>query len=212
MGLLDEEGAWTLNAVTDERISHEDLRKFLAPIVEKTAGEFVPADSTAGFATAYHKEIATIVGPDSEGELSFFWLDCGTDPSPVPNECADLVYLCNGHPETQISIHISSMRPDGVYLSTPEARGSLEKMERALVNVAGILAHRWPSLVFYDGSEAIYSSGEMKALSIAGKSRDDSWGYRLGQARSLRDAQDSKLQAEAFKNELEARFGKLQAK
>jgi len=187
-----EPGWWTLNSITDERIPRAALREFLVPIVQKTAGE-LHDEEPHGFETPWCNTVATLDGPDAEGWIPIMWHDCGTEPTPIPNECADLVYLCNGHPETTITIGILSSKPDGMSFLEPEARSSLEKMEHALVNIAGMLAERFPSLIFYDDSGAMYSSTEMMALTIAYKQRDESSAYKFARARALRSAQEAEV-------------------
>jgi hypothetical protein len=205
---FDEPGWWTLYGVTDERIPRAALREFLVPIVEKTAGRLLD-EEPQGFETPWRNAVARFFGPDAEGWLSVSWHDCGTKPTPIPNECADLVYLCNGHPETAITISILRGRPDGVSLTMPEARKSLEKMECALANIGGMLAERFPSLVFYDESGAFYSSTEMIALSVEGKQRDQSWGYKFARARALRLAQDAELHLDEITHILKAGGGEI---
>jgi hypothetical protein len=203
-----EPGWWTLESVTDERIPRAALREFLVPIVEKTAGKFHD-EEPHDFDTPWCNAVATIYGPDAEGLLSISWHDCGTKPTPFPNESADLVYLCNGHPETAITISILAGTPDGVSFLKPEARKSLEKMEFALVNIGGMLAERFPSLVFYDQSGALYSATEMISLTIENKQRDESWGYRVARARALRSAQEAEVHLDELTELLKTGGGEI---
>ncbi|HEV3157008.1 MAG TPA: hypothetical protein VGZ00_06630 [Candidatus Baltobacteraceae bacterium] len=189
---FEDSSWWTLDAVTKERIDRATLREFLVPIVKQTEGKFYD-DEPNGLATQWSNTVAKLTGPDREGYLRIRWHDCGTKPTPVPNECPDLIFLCKGSPETVISLSISAQRPDGVYLTRPEARASLEKMERALVNIAGVVAQRFPSLIFFDRSTAIYSSKEMIELSIERKQREESWGYSLSRARALQLEKDGEI-------------------
>ncbi|HEV3156944.1 MAG TPA: hypothetical protein VGZ00_06310 [Candidatus Baltobacteraceae bacterium] len=183
---------WNLAGVTKERIDRATLREFLVPIVKQTDGKFFD-EEPHGLETQGTNIVAKLTGPDREGWLWISWHDCGTEPTPIPNERPDLIFLCNGNPETVISLEISDTRPDGVYLTKPEARASLEKMERALVNIAGVVAQRFPSLVFFDPSTAYYSSKEMIELSIERKQREESWGYKVSRARALQLEKDGEI-------------------
>ncbi|HEV3157560.1 MAG TPA: hypothetical protein VGZ00_09475 [Candidatus Baltobacteraceae bacterium] len=196
-----DEMCWYLHGVTSERIPREVVRDFCASIISQTSG-MLQDEEPHGFEDAWNNTVAMIVGPDAEGAIAVMWHDCGTKPAMSPNELDDIVFLCDGKPETDITFHMYSIRPDGIELDDPSARESLEKTERAMVNLAGMLAHHIPSLVFHDRSGAIYSAVEMARLAVEHKQRDESWGYKLAEALKRRVAQQERIQLEAFENAL----------
>jgi hypothetical protein len=167
------------------------VREFCAAIISQADGR-LHDEAPSGQEDAWSNTVATIVGPDGVGGIVITWRDFGTKPAKYPKPIDEVVFMCDGKIETEITLKIFSLTPNGPTLEDPSARESLEKMERTLVNYAGILAQLIPSLVFYDRSGAIYSATEMKTLGAQQKQRDESWGFRLAHALKLRAIQDAR--------------------
>jgi hypothetical protein len=179
-----EESSWfDLTALTDRRISREELRAFLEPIITETGGRLDFEDEDDDI---WSNELAVIFAPQRKGDIAVFWHDCGTHPSSNPNNLADLVALCNGHPETRISFRISDTDEHDDVISESEC----VDLERMIVRLAGRLTeHFGKCFIFHDQSHAIYSSDEMIQLVREGKQRDESWPYKLARAKQLRQDQ-----------------------
>ncbi|HEV3156628.1 MAG TPA: hypothetical protein VGZ00_04715 [Candidatus Baltobacteraceae bacterium] len=172
---FEETSWWDLTALTDRRISREELRAFLEPIVAETGGTFEVKGASS-------MTIARILAPERKGSISVLWDDCRIHPY----KSADLLALCNGHPETDIGFAIWDEDERGDVITESEC----VDLERMIVRLAGRLAEHFDkSLFFYDQSDAIYSADEMIQLAREGKQRDESWAYKLARAKQLRQDQ-----------------------
>ncbi|HEV3157865.1 MAG TPA: hypothetical protein VGZ00_11005 [Candidatus Baltobacteraceae bacterium] len=178
---FEESSWWNLTALTDRRISREEIRVFLEPIVTETGGSLDFEDHGI-----WSNKVADILGPQRKGDITVFWHDCGTHQSPNPNNLADLVALCNGHPETRISFAIGDTNEHGGVITESEC----VDLERMIVRLVGQLTEHFDKcFIFHDQSGAVYSSDEMIQLAREGKQRDESWAYRLARAKQLRQDQ-----------------------
>jgi hypothetical protein len=174
---FDQRAWWDLRAITDLRISREELRAFLAPIVASTGGTIEANDDPAWLVS-----IAKIFAPQRKGSISVLWRDFGTHPQ----ERADLVSLCNGHAERGISFSVRDTDEDGKVITDSECYD----LEHMVVGLAAQLAEHFDKrLIFYDQSDTVYSSDEMIQLARDGKQRDESWAYKLARSQELRQDQ-----------------------
>ncbi|HEV3158334.1 MAG TPA: hypothetical protein VGZ00_13400 [Candidatus Baltobacteraceae bacterium] len=172
---FEESSWWNLIALTDRRISRDELRVFLESIVAETGGTFEVEGASS-------MTVARILAPERKGSISVLWRDRRIHLV----KRADLVALANGHPETDITFAISDTDEHDDVITESEC----EDLERMIVRLAGQLTeHFHKSLFFYDQSGAVYSSDEMIQLAREGKQRDESWAYKLARAKQLRQDQ-----------------------
>ncbi|HEV3156156.1 MAG TPA: hypothetical protein VGZ00_02300 [Candidatus Baltobacteraceae bacterium] len=169
---------WTLDMVTSRRISAQEVRDLLAEIVAEDGGELTIEDP-AGVRLAE-------IEPDGLGPIGVYWDDCGTKPTPFPNERADLLRLCGGDIQTSIALVILGLNADWDDLNASE----FPDMERRQLRIAARFAERYPGLIFLDDSQTIYQDREIIDLAKTGKLREESWPFSLTRARVLREKQE----------------------